>query len=321
MKTKSYLLLFSILCFSWNTVSSMEEKRRRIQNDDNELQKAPPPLKQFEMPSLFKLSIGALLQQKPRQLSLQLEQYAYALPEEIRIPIVHHALSTHQKKRMLITLFKHLPLPSKAYDDIAVDIAYAQKNNHLKLQDKFHLLCALREIQHPRKKTKKILNTLRAALNEALKESSKCKGHLYAQPDSSLTIFEYSFRNQKSPSKIVKLLLKHGSPHDTSELIGGFVKTCDLIYPKYYNRFLRKLSLLVNAHIPLCNEVFESKQVTIDGGIYTETIPFSNPYEYLQTKLTSIFDEEARGIIYKENEEKKLFYFDVKELIKPRYTP
>lgn len=257
-----------------------------------------------------------MLQQKPRQLSLQFEQYV--LPEEIRIPIVHHALSTHQNKRMLITLFKHLPLPSENYNDIAVDIAYAKKNDHLKIQDKLHALCVLREIQQPRKKTKKILNTLRAALNEALKESSRCGGYVYAQPDSYLTIFEYSFRDQKSPSKIVKLLLKHGSPHDTSELIGGFVKTCDLIYPKYYNRFLRKLSLLVKAHVPLYNEVFESRKVTVGG--QTEIKSFPNPYEYLQTKLTCIFDEEARGIIYEGNEEKKLFYSRAKELIKPRLS-
>ncbi len=318
MNMKNLVLALSLICFSWNALHSMEAPPSKKQRENEEQTQAV----KFEPESLLKISMQAFFNQKPKNLTVQLNQNP--LPEELINPLLNRAFASKQNKRTLITLFKVLPLDD--YADIAVDIAYSTKNFYLPIEDKLHIFCILREIQEKNRdkesklttiETKKILNTLRKAFSQQLKDF-----HNAPSIHSTTMLFHYSLNNKHVPSKMIQLLLKHGLPHDTSELVGNFVKTFEDIHDqKLRTHALEKLSLLIDAQAPLYNEVFESIKA-IGKRIYIESFP--TPYHYLQYKIASLFkqeyqDKQSGKIIDADaNEQTKAFYQEASGLLRPR---
>ncbi len=263
---------------------------------------------QEKMPSLVRISIQALCKAKPKSILTQFEAERNPIPEELKRPLFNQALISKQNKQTLITLFEVLPLDD--YADIAVNIAYSRESIYLSPEDRLHILYLLEEIDEPACETKKILNILRNALFEQCGKVESIQ--------SPIGLFCHSLNNKEAPSKMIELFLKNGLLGNTVEIVGSFVKTFrDINRQDLREQALKKLSLLVDAQLPLNNKVFESTKIRWDNRDEIRT--FNNPHDYLQHIIADISKQELQGASFgNATEQTKVFYMQAIDLLKAR---
>ncbi len=335
MNRKNLLVLLSYIYFLPLYASDNAKPKKQRENEKRAEQTQAV---KFEPKSLLKTTMLAFFKQEQENLSEQLTQYP--LPEELNNPLFISALESYQPKNTLITLIKNLNLSPENCEEVAADIVYSPKNIHLLSEDKVEVISAMQSnLEHDNNHNKKtiiILDVFKKAFQQSFKKNLElCE---YTTIDSQSLIFQYCLNETQAPSEAIALLLKHGLPHDTNQLVGNFVKTFEDIHDqKLRADALRKLSLLVDAQAPLYNEVCESSGKVLyhntalihtpSGKVFNRrTSCFPTPYDYLQHKVTSIFKQESNNISLGKaidvdaNNKKKEFYMQAYSLLKPEYT-